>query len=110
MSNFLGELTPDDKDVIQAAINEFLKFGYKLIDDNNTASLYTRSAKSFKEKLENNSVSFTTDELRILHHSLVLLRDNMNEADSLGFTNQSMNDKFTTTFDKLIQDLEVFLR
>jgi len=36
MSNFLGELTPDDKDVIQAAVNEFLKFGYKLIDDNNT--------------------------------------------------------------------------
>ena len=110
MSNFLKELTLDDKDVIQSAINEFLKFGYKLIDDNNTASLYKRSAMAFKEKFENNSVSFTTDELRILHHSLVLLRDNLNEADSLGFTDQSMIDKFTTTFDKLIPELEVFLQ
>lgn len=110
MSNFLGELTPDDKDVIKAAINEFLKFGYKLIDDNNIASLYKRSALSFIEKFENNSVSFTTDELRILHHSLVLLRDNLNEADSLGFTNQSMNDKFTASFDKLIPGLEAFLK
>ncbi|MGE7113774.1 hypothetical protein [Lysinibacillus sp. NPDC047702] len=40
MSNFLGELTSNDKDVIQVATNEFLKFGYKLIDDNNTASFY----------------------------------------------------------------------
>lgn len=110
MSNFLGELTPDDKDVIQAAINEFLKFGYKLIDDNNTASLYKSSAMIFKEKFENNSSSFTTDEFRILHYSLVLLRDNLNEADSLGFTDQSMNDKFTVSFDKLIPGLEAFLK
>ncbi|MDM5234483.1 hypothetical protein [Lysinibacillus pakistanensis] len=110
MSNFLGELTPDDKDVIQAAIDEFLKFGYKLIDENKTASLYKRSATTFKEKFENNSVSFTTDELRILHHSLVLLRDNMNEADSLGYVDQTMKAKFTTTFDKLMPSLEVFLK
>jgi len=110
MSSFLVKLTPDDKVVIQNAINEFLKFGYKLIDDNNTASLYKRSALSFNNKFKNNAVSFTIDELRILHHSLVLLRENMNESDSFGFSNQIMKAKFTTTFDKLIQDLEVFLR
>lgn len=102
----LGKITANDKLVIETAVDEFIKDGYrKLTNDKSVARTNRDSAKSLRDSLKNNEAKLHIEQLRIMYIALVLFQDEMIEAESTGFKD-GMQSVFKETFDKLIPKLE----